>query len=245
MLPTLPLRKLVIELRYKPELTFYSRMDAVGTALADDFPDWQRSPLTVEVRNKKKHRRVFLTHQRCFYETDLAPAGSVGEFEFAQKTLLDVCSGLSVKDLKRLGVRQWFASDVDKSFAVMVDEVTSRFLNRSSDLSAILTDKPRDVGYVVDYETPDGWRYHLRLGPMTKEEWFQTIHYEGGIFEAAEEEDPASLQQYRKTIPENFLFVDIDCYKDNVSTVDFRELLTTFRRRSQEIVDRLIRYCRG
>ena len=66
MAETDSLRKLVVELRYKPELGFYSKMDAVGANLSDDFPHWQRSPLTVEVRNRKKHRRVFLGHQRCF-----------------------------------------------------------------------------------------------------------------------------------------------------------------------------------
>ncbi len=77
MLPTLPLKKLVVEVRYKPELAFYNMMDAVGTELADHYPDWVRSPLTVEVRNKKKHQRVFLSHQRTFYEADLAGADPI------------------------------------------------------------------------------------------------------------------------------------------------------------------------
>ena len=77
MLPTLPLKKLVVEVRYKPELAFYNMMDAVGTELADHYPDWVRSPLTVEVRNKKKHQRVFLSHHATFYEADLAGADPI------------------------------------------------------------------------------------------------------------------------------------------------------------------------
>ncbi len=134
MVQTFSLRKLVVELRYKPELGFYSKMDAVGTNLSDNFPEWQRSPLTVEVRNKKKHRRVFLSHQRCFYETDLVPAHPNLEFDFAEKILSEVCAGIALRELKRIGIRQWFASDLTKSFALMVDEVSSRFLNQSADL---------------------------------------------------------------------------------------------------------------
>jgi len=244
MLSLPPVRKLVIELRYKPELSFYGRMDTVGMKLGEQFPDWERSPLTVEVRNKKKHRRVFLCWNRCFYEADLESADPNREFECAQGTLCDVCSALSVHELKRVGVRQWFACDTNKAFAAMVDEITDRFLHRGEELRAILTDNVHDVAYVVDYETHEGWKYHLRLGPMTKEQWFQVVHYEPGIFVRLDEDASTTFEEYRKTLPDNFLFVDIDCYQDEVPTDRFGELVTTFRRRSHEIVSKLIRYCR-
>ena len=244
MLQMLPLRKLVIELRYKPDLGFYSKMDSVCLNLGEKFPDWERSPLTVEVRNKKKHRRVFLSHRRCFYETDLVTADPTPEFQCAEETLKDVCVGLAITEFERVGVRQWFASDLDKPFALMVDEIAARFLSQNEALSSIVTDSKHDVGYVVDYETNDGWKYHLRLGPMTKEQWFRVVSYEANIFERREEEDAVTFEKYRDSLPENFLYVDIDCFEEDVAEDRFTELVTTFRRRSHDLAGKLIRYCR-
>ncbi len=78
---------------------------------------------------------------------------------------------------------------------------------------------------------------------MTKEQWFQTVNYEASMFEQSEEGDAATFEEYRKGLPENFLCVDVDCYKENVPTDRFGEFVTTFRRKSQDLVDKLIRYC--
>ena len=249
---SLPLRKLVIELRYKPELGFYGKMDVVASSFADKFPDWERSPLTVEVRSKSKHRRVFLSHHRCFYEADLESAAADTEFSFAEKVLLDVCSELAVRDVKRVGMRQWFACDLEKAFALMVDETIARFFSPSQELLGILNDKAHDVAYVVDYETAEGWKYHLRLGPMTKEQWFQTVRYERGLFGDVDRsgiadqdasDASATFEDYRKTIPENFLFIDIDCYEEGLPMDRFSRKFDDFRRRSRDLVTNLIRYC--
>ena len=168
MLQKLPLKKVVAELRYKPDLGFYGKMDRIGLELGGEFPDWERSALTVEVRNKKRHRRVFISHSRCFYEAD-APDPDT-EFQFAADQLKKVCEGLSVDTLLRTGVRQWFAADLNKAFALMVDEIASRFLAHADELSAVLPDKTHDLAYSKIYEAPEGWKYNLRMGPMVKKE---------------------------------------------------------------------------
>jgi hypothetical protein len=240
---TLPLKKLVIELRYKPELGFYGKMDTVGLNLSEKLPDWERSPLTVEVRNKKKHRRVFLSHRRCFYETDLDRAETALEFEFAATTLQEVYGGLAIGQFKRVGVRQWFAADLKKPFALMVDHIATRFLNEGDELSSILTDGKHDVAYAVDYETSEGWKYHLRIGPMTKEQWLHAVNYEASIFESPEGEDARTFEKYRDCLPENFLYLDIDCFQEDVAEERFTGLVTAFRRRSHDLAGRLILYC--
>lgn len=245
MLKTLPLKKLVVELRYKPDLGFYGKMDSVGVNLADSFPDWERSPLAVEVRNKKKHRRVFLSHRRSFFEADLDGTDALREFQFGEETLKDVCVGLAIKEFKRIGVRQWFAADLMKPFALMVDEIAARFLGHDQELSSILTDATDDVAYVVDFRTSEGWKYHLRLGPMTKEQWFQAVSYEVNNFERRGDENAATFEDYRDHVPENLLYIDIDCFDEDVTEDRFTGLLTAFRRRSHDVVEKLIQYCRG
>jgi len=245
MLQSVPVRKLVIELRYKPELGFYGKMDGVALGFAEKFPDWERSPLTVEFRNKKKHRRVFLAHRRCFSEADLGAQEPLSEFDFALTTLERVCTGIDVSELKRVGVRQWIAADLGKAFALMVDEIGSRFLSQDSDLASILSDKPTDLAYVVDYATNEGWKYHLRLGPMTKDEWFQRVQYERNVFEGKDEDNSATFEKYRESFPENFLFVDVDCHAEDIAVSQLKQQVTAFRQRSHDVITRLIKHCQG
>src|ERR1700685_285674 len=112
MLRKLPLNKLVVDLRYKPELSFYGKMDAIGLELAGEYADWQRTPLTLEVRDRKKHRRLFLSYNRAFLDVDEADPD--GDFSHAEKLMRTVCPKLDVKQSLRIGVRQWFAADLDK-----------------------------------------------------------------------------------------------------------------------------------
>lgn len=237
----LPLRKLVVELRYKPDLAFYGKMDAMGIELAEDFPDWERTSLTLEVRNKKNHRRLYLSVKRAFYDADDADPNA--EFSSTEKLLKRVCQTLGVQAFKRLGLRQWFAADLDKSFAVMVDEFSQRFLPRSEELSGILADATKDVAYVADYETSEGWRYNLRLGPMMKSQWFLTVAHELNAFEQPEE-GSETFENYKRSFPEQFLFIDIDCYWEDQAAEKLDKFLTSVRRRSHDLAAKLIDYCR-
>ena len=137
------------------------------------------------------------------------------------------------------------AADLDKTFALMVDEIGSRFLSQNKDLAAILSDEPSDLAYVVDYETSEGWKYHLRLGPMTKDEWFQRVQYERNLFQTEDEDDASTFAVYRDSIPANFLFIDVDCFVEDVPLSQMKQQVATFRRRSHDVITRLLKYCQG
>ena len=241
MFRKLPLKKLVAELRYKPDLGFYSKMDMIGLELAEEYADWERSPMTLEVRNKKKHRRLFLSANRTFMDID--DPNPDGDFSHAEKLLATVCPKLGVKEFARVGVRQWFAADLDKPFALMVDQLSERFLPKNPELSGILSDKTKDVAYVVDCETSDGWRYSLRLGPMLKSQWFLHVAYEPNAFEQGAEA-AETFEKLRESIPEQFLYIDIDCFKEEQPADKLDKLLTSVRRRSHDLATKLIEYCK-
>lgn len=241
MLRNLPLKKLVVELRYKADLGFYSKMDAIGMELAEEYADWERSPLTLEVRNKKKHRRLFLSVKRAFVDIDdLDPAG---DFSHAEKLLGKVCPKLGVKEFARVGVRQWFAADLDKPFALMVDQFSERFLPKNQELAGILSDKTKDVAYVVECETNDGWKYNLRLGPMLKSQWFLTVAHDPNAFELGDEATE-TFEKFQQSIPEQFLYIDIDCFKEEQPADKLDQLLASIRRRSHDLATKLIEYCK-
>ena len=240
MLSKLP-RKLVVELRFKPDLGFYGKMDSIGQELAGEYPDWERSPLTLEVRNRKKHRRLFLSAGRAFIDIDDVDESDLSH---AEKLLEKVFPQLGAKQLKRIGVRQWFAAELGKPFAMMLDEFEEKFLPKNSQLASILSDKTKDMAYVIDCETPDGWRYNLRLGPMTRSQWFLFVGHEMNAFEQGDEATE-TFEKFRQSLPEQFLYIDIDCFKEDETGDGFQSFFSSARRRSHDLAAKLIAYCKG
>ncbi len=236
-----PTKKWVVELRYKPDLAFYNRMDEIGRELGEEFPDWQRSALTLDIRSKRRHRRLFLTHNRSFLEADLVDQPP--DTDFAVKTLEKLCAKLDVKTCLRVGVRQWFVADLAKTFAVMVDEFSQRFLSQEGAIGQVLTDKIRDVGYVVDYETSDGWKYNLRAGPMLKKQWFQTVNHEPGLFESPDEGE-MTFEKFRDAFPEQFLYLDLDWYVEDNPVNKLSSFVATSALKSRDLAARLVDICK-
>jgi hypothetical protein len=237
----LPLKMLVVELRYKPDLAFYGKMDAAALDLADELPSWERTPLSVEVRDKKRHRRLFLSHHRAFYQADNPDPET--EFSFASKHLRKTCAKIGVSAIERIGIRQWFAADLNKPFALLVDQLAERFLPKKEELAAILGDKTLDLMYAVNCETSEEWKYNLRLGPMLRSQWLQVVQQEPAIYETSEEGEE-TFEKFQASLPEQFLIIDIDCFRESLPGDELDSFLTTVRRKSHDLVVKLIDYCK-
>src|SRR5262249_45595774 len=132
-----PVRHLIAELRYSPTLGFYSAMDKIGIALGEHYPDWERSPLTLEVRDKNHRRRCYLSHQRSFYEAVNFP-DEVQEFEQVQRLFDKLHHELQFLKVQRLGIRQLASVGCDEPFPEMVRTVVRKFHLQSDQLSRIL-----------------------------------------------------------------------------------------------------------
>jgi hypothetical protein len=235
----LPAQHLVLELRYDPALAFYSVMDKIGLELAETYPDWERSPLTLEIRNKKLHRRCFLSSQRCFYEAlDFAAQGT--EIERATKLFEKVHRELKFTKVRRIGFRQWLTATSDEPFAQMVKVMVRRIHPQDDKLHNMLRGCIEDIGYIADVLSEHGWKYHLRLGPMERKQWFELIPHEVGMFDSA-----VDFKKYQDAFPERFFFIDLDCYKDETTYSDLVLLLSSMRQVSSEILGDLIHYLKA
>jgi hypothetical protein len=195
----IPLKKFVLEWRYKPNLAFYNLMDELGAEFISQFPDWQRTPLALEVRNLKKHRRALFSVDRCFYERD-EPDELTMNIDAAKAVFEKSCKKLKIQNLSRVGLRQWFAYSVPETFETLVKLIAKRFLSNDSRLQALLGGECRDLAYNVDLNDASGWKYNIRLGPMEKTQWFQAIPHDPQIYEVDEdgEGDAKTLTRYQQ-----------------------------------------------
>src|SRR5690606_7921582 len=106
----LPVKNLIVEWRYQPQLGFYSKMDGVGLHFHDEFPDWQRSALSLEILNKTANRRFFMAYRRAFYDVvGIADHSVRTELEVARPLFERLGDQLGIERLDRIGFRQWAA----------------------------------------------------------------------------------------------------------------------------------------
>lgn len=234
----LPVKNLVIEWRFTPQLAMYSTMDKIGLHFADDFPDWQRSPLTLELRDKTRWRRFFMSHRRCFFDV-VSPSdtGLSAEFDKAHALFDRTADELDLREIERLGFRQWFAFPCEDEFESLVRRFTGKFHSQDQSLKDLLQAEFVDIGYVVDMKTADGWKYNLRAGPMKKEQWFSIVPHERQVLKTQ-----SSFDEYESNFPSQFLYVDIDCYSESLPRSEARTLIDKMRRKSHEIAKNLSQY---
>lgn len=243
MLTTLPLKKLVIELRYKARLDFYGKMDSVGLKLSNEYKDWERSALTLDIRQKEKHRRIFMATKRTFFESDSQNDREV--IEHATRRLESVGKMLELESIERFGVRQFFVVDLKKSFASTADIFAEKFLVSRGSLDPILgKDVIVDSGITLECKTDDAVSYMVRTGPMEKEQWFRIIQYERGIF-ASSTESGETFEQYQDSFPESFCFLDIDCFTEDTSFGELESFMTKSTSRTRQMVSNFYDFMRS
>lgn len=195
-------KKIIVEWRYKPDLAFYGKMDSVGLELKDSLPDWQRSQLTLEARNRDQHRRVFLSFSRAFYEVD-GPKAVETELETVSTVASAIAEHLDVLDTCiGIGVRFVFALEFEKEFSRLMERMNRLLFQRHEWLDASV----EDIGYILDVKD-DKWKGRVELGPMEKEQWFQVLPHERGVYT---KEGIGSFEQYRKDFPSVFAHLNLD-----------------------------------
>jgi hypothetical protein len=226
-------KHLVAEMRYEPNLAFYGVMDKIGLDFASKYPDWQRSPLTLELRDKKRKRRGFLAYERSFYEAvGYGPEGP--EIEQARDLFAKVHHALGFSKVRRFGFRRMRSYATTEEFPHMVRAVTQKFGPKSEHLDKALRGKVEDFGYVVNVRSDEGWKYHLRLGPMERKQWFELIPYELGMF------DEKEFLKFREEMPERMYFVDLDCYQEDITYSDIQTVLSSIVSKSEELIADLL-----
>lgn len=232
---SLPTRVLLIEWRFKPSLALYAAMDRIGIALHDDYPDWTRSPVTLEIRNKKRHRRFFMSHRRSFFES-IAPLGGEVNVEIEEAFALfgRLANELAIHELERMGVRQWIAPEKDCDFQHLVSSFSQAFYGSNSKLRDLLGAEVADVSYIAEAKTPAGWEFNLRCGPMQKAQWFSVVNYEQNLFES-----DSQRKSYQEEFPERVIYIDVDAYKEGIPKSDAKQLAVDMARDSRAVAARI------
>jgi hypothetical protein len=236
----LPIRKFVIEWRFSPSLAVYGAMDRIGLEFSERLPDWQRTPLTLELRNAKRRHRFFISFERCFLDRfGDNDAELSGEIELANSLFRRLTEAAEVRSLRRIGMRTWAAFPQTNEFPELVRKFAARFQPANNEFSGVFGGETRDTGYMSEVQVPEGWRYRLWCGPMEKDQWFQLVPQEGSLFES-----PQALGAYRESIQPRLLFVDIDCFSTDVTPAQSPEWCMQAYAKARDTIHRIHEYFR-
>lgn len=235
-----PVKSLVIEWRYAPNLAIYSKMDQIGMFFAEAYPEWKRSGLTLEIKSKKFRRRFYMSYERSFFQV-MDPADDVSvEIERAIQLFDQLGEQVGISTLRRLGFRQWAAFPRIEPFKEVARTCSAKFQPQTKELNDIMRGTVNDLSFIVDVAMSEGWKYLMRLGPMTKSEWHDAVPTEEIQFES-----PEALQAFKDGIPETLLFIDIDASKQDLTVGDYKMLIGSIRDATHRMMLDLNRYAGG
>lgn len=229
---------MVVEWRYPANLAAYSAMDTIGIEFKESFADWTRTALTLELKDKRFRRRFAMSHNRSFFHV-ADPRIAAVEVDKAIDLFDRLANQIQLETIGRVGVRQWAAFKWDDSFKELLKLCVKRFQPQSEHLKQRLHGTLDDMSYHAEVTHSDGWRYNLRVGPMTRAQWPEAVAHEEAAFG-----DKDEYNAFKEQMPENFLYVDIDAYKEDVPYHDSKLLLKSMGNSAQEILSGINAYLR-
>ncbi len=233
------LRKLIVDQQFEPSLQVVSCMDGVGVALAPGFPEWNRGPVNLELFNKAKHQRLIVNLRQVAFETD-SPGTEDERVEIITAVMKAYEGRIGFPKLARFSVHGFFAAATHESLATLCERIERNFLAATGNIPAFQSMKMTDVSYVVNFVT-ENWKYAVRLGPMERNQWFQSLFCDMrsyDLFDVA-----GSFVKFVQTMPERFLFIDIDAFQDGIAFPDAFQNIRYLDRQVCDLARKLASHC--
>ncbi len=100
--------------------------------------------------------------------------------------------------------------------------------------------KMTDVSYVVN-GVMENWKYAVRLSPMGRDQWFQSVFYDMRIYDLFNV--AGSFVKFVETIPERFLFIDIDAFQERIVFQDAFQKIRYLDRQIYDLAQKLTSHC--
>jgi hypothetical protein len=213
-------------------------MDAFGLEHLDEYPDWVRSGNSLELRNREKRKRFFVSHRRCFFDAICqSPTSGSPETAEASRLFSDFADRMKITRIERLGLRIWAAFPKNYSFEKLVQKTSRKLNSNSRELLDCLDSEVVDSAFAVDLKTHDGWGMNLRSGPMKKSQWFNVVPHEMQLFRS-----DADAMDYQAKFSDVVFYLEIDHFKEDFPYSEARDLCERMRCKFQTLATKLNDY---
>jgi hypothetical protein len=203
------IQKLMMRFGYKPNLAVYTRMDAVAATMTDEFPQWERSALSLDLRNPELHQRFQILFNYCYFSCD-EPSNPTESVAMANRLMDFALKKFEIGKLERVGVAYFSIVEDKRSFRDLVLACDKAFHVPLATIPAFDDCHLADTAYIVSAKERDTkWSRTVQVGPMIKSEFLAKFPFEIPLYDL--EQKP--LKAFQDAIPETFMFVssDVSC----------------------------------
>jgi len=216
-------KKILFGANIKPSIDFFSKQYELLKMYKMDFPNWEVSILNFTAQDRENHCSATVTHKNIIFEIDDANT----KVEFSRKIINNILSGYNeffpIESFIRVGLRFYiFIPMLEIEKEELADIIQSKLFISSNELTTILSEKVTDLAYIRDYKKDD-FLYHFKCGPMPKEQIPAWVDFGQNKHRF---NTPKDFKEYLDSFPDISIFIDIDCYKQDIPFTDIGSFLT-------------------
>lgn len=230
------LYKVIMQVRYKPELIFYNLLYGAATKI-ENFPHWTTDRFHVTLKDYDKYCSVTISHNNFAYEQDSGDENL--EVRNINHIVSILPSELDLVEFTRIGYRRRYLIPVNMSFAELNSLMN---LKVYSDPLRNLAGFPevKDMMYRVDLIDGE-FDARLTVGPVDQTEIPQRIEFNEGQHIDPNRESP--LPKIYSDYPKVAIFVDIDVYQEGeIPISNCEDTILKLNHRAKSWIDLLADY---
>jgi uncharacterized protein (TIGR04255 family) len=197
--------KISAEIRFRPNLNYFSDAFKIAAVLEPNYEDWQTShdpyqavlvsPTAKEVLRIGSDAIVIIIEKSNSYNNLIERLLKVTQLFLAST---------EISEIRRIGVRQIEVLETQHEFVELATKMTKAFSAPYGKVEAIALDAVVDYAYVLD-GIKNGYKNHIRFGPVKDDEAKARF---GSLF-------PEQL----RLKSHNGIYLDIDVFNDEVMKV--------------------------
>lgn len=216
-------KKIMFNASIKSSIDFFPKQYELLKELNKVFPNWEVSGVGFTSRDTENHCSTTINHKIIIYEIENPEIGTDFSKDRITNILFAYNKFFPIKDFLRIGLRFFiFIPMIEIEKEELADIIQSKLFLNNDNISSILSDKLIDLTYIRDYKK-DEFYYHFKCGPMPEEQISSWVIFGENRHRF---KTPDDFKKYLDTFPKMSLFIDVDCYKKDISFTQMDSFLS-------------------
>jgi len=216
-------KKIIFSADLNPNIDFFSKQYDLLKKYIRDFPNWELSGLIFTIQDRENHCSSTITDKKIIFEIEDAN----NKIDFTKTRINNILKEYNemfpIENINRAGIRFFiFVPMYEIKKEELADIIQSKLYVNNKELHDIFSEKLYDLAYIRDY-TKDDFLYHFKCGPMPTEQIPAWVNFGQNRHKF---KTTADFKDYLDSFPKISIFIDIDCYKNNITFSDFDKFLS-------------------
>lgn len=216
--PNVPmqLRRIVVRLLIKPNLSFFDNYNAVGVHFhkSGEFTNWLKGAVSLALRNVETHSLFQIASRELLLVLD-STEHNQRSFDQAAAIIAKSAELLKLNETLKLIVQGVYTRAIQGGFEAARESIL-RIAPPVENLVSIAGDSITDLAYKFVGKNSES-ETHLHIGPMKREEWFSAYDYQMKDFNLRVFENEEAFAKYVNAFEEAFIHFDVTRSREAVA----------------------------